>query len=310
MMGQHNPDLQRGFDSVFECLHFDWYPYGVNSHKLQIDVLDKFNSFQPDFVFMHLQGDGIITDDLAKMMAEKSVVVNWTGDVRQILPSFYISTGKNIHSTLFTNMNDADYCSMQGVNAGFLQVGYDSQHFNIFGDTDEKNITYPEIIFMGSNYTTSPFPLTQLRYEMVTRLKKEFGNRFGFYGGGWEGANGNITSYAEEGKAYRSCKIAINLSHFAYRRYSSDRMFRILGSGAFCLTHHFPEIEKDFEVGKELVVWENIDDLVIKIKKYLAKDEEREKIALNGYNKAITKFTWHHFANNLNDIYNKLKEKR
>lgn len=302
-MGQHNPDLRKGLDSVFDCLHFDWYPYQNQKVVLQAEVINKFNSFKPDVVFMHIQSGEVISIETAKYMAKESLVYNWTGDVRHPLPHHYLDIGRNIHSTLFTNLNDVETCINNGVNADYLQVGYDREHFTPFGEVSDK---YPEIIFLGSHYPHCNFPLTDLRYEMVNRLKKEFGNKFGVYGAGWKGLeNGNITNYAEEGKAYRSCKIAINLSHYSYKRYSSDRMYRILGSGAFCLSHRFPHIEEDYKLGEELVVWENIEHLVANIKYYLQNTREREKIAIKGSYKARTEYTWHHFAENLEKIITK-----
>lgn len=302
MMDTNNPDLIRGLNSVFECRHFDWTKYGVNSYQLQSDVLGVFSSFNPDIVFMHLQSADVIHSGTAQMMAQNSIVLNWTGDVRYPLPQHYLDLGKHIHATLFTNENDVDASRNHGVKSGFLQVGFDSTHFSPLGDIDSK---YPEIVFLGSNYTDT-FPLSSYRYEMVMRLKNEFGNRFGVYGGGWNGMeNGNITSYAEEGKLYRSSKIAINLSHFNYRRYSSDRMYRILGSGTFCLSRNYEEIEKDFKVGHDLAVWNDINELVSKIRFYLNNDAERERIALNGCFNARTKWTWHHFAQNLKAVAEK-----
>jgi glycosyltransferase involved in cell wall biosynthesis len=303
MMGTYNPDLQKGLDSVFNCVHLDWLPFGENSPMLQHEILLKVQSFNPDIVFMHTQSGNAVTLETLREIKNTSsaLIYNWSGDVRHPLPQHYINTGREIDLTLFTNVDDVETCLANGVKADFLQVGYDSNHFNIFGSVD--NSKYPEIVFLGSNYTTNPFPLTNLRYEVVNRLKQEFGSRFGVYGGNWGGIeSGNITSYEEEGKLYRSCKIAVNLSHFAYKRYSSDRMFRILGSGAFCLSHWFPEIEKDFKVGEDIVVWENIDDLVNKIKYYLNNNYERESIAIRGHFNAKTNFTWHHFAENLNKL--------
>lgn len=306
MMGQHNPDLKNGLSSVFDCLHFDWTPFGVGSVALQKEILQVFNEFQPDVVFMHLQRGNVITVDTALKMKEKGAILfSWSGDVRHPVPQHYLDFGKHIHSTLFSNMNDVEFCNKNGIKSDFLQVGYDSIQFSPFGDIDES---YPEIIFMGSNYQGF-FPLSKFRVEMVERLKREFGSRFGLYGGGWQNFDGNITNYREEGKAYRSCKIAINLSHFAYKRYSSDRLFRILGTGTFCLTHHYPEIEKDFDVGNDLVVWDNIDDLIVKIKEYLANDVERERIANNGYQNVINNFTWQNFAQNLYKIMQKYEKK-
>lgn len=331
-MGTHNPDMQKGLESEFDCFIFDWMEFWSPSYVQEANhlphlahlskppsasypvndinqrILTAFSNFNPDIVFMHIQSGDVVTPETARIMAQTSMVFNWTGDVRFPVPNFYFEIGKHITSTLFTNMNDVDVCMSNGVKADYLQVGFDSVHFNPLGVSDNK---YPEIIFLGSNYQHCPFPLTQLRCDMVTTLKSRYGNRFGVYGGGWSGMeSGNITSYDEEGMAYRSCKIAINLSHFAYRRYSSDRMYRILGSGAFCLSHHYPEIELDFKNGEDLVVWNDVNDLINKIDKYLTKDNERGRIALNGCLKARTEFTWHHFAKNLKKITekNKIKE--
>lgn len=306
MMGVHNPDLQLGLNSVFDCLHFDWTVYGLSSQLLQYNLMQVFYHFNPDVVFVHTQSEAI-SIDILKAMSEKALVFNWTGDVRFPLQPFYVEHGRYITSTLFTNMNDVDFCRSNGINSDFLQVGFDSTQFNPSG---EKSAIYPEILFMGSNYPANTFPLSSYRFDMVYKLKSEFGNRFGVYGGGWNGLeSGNITSYAEEGKAYRSCKIAINLSHFAYRRYSSDRLFRILGSGAFCLTHNFPEIEKDFNVDKDLVVWNDLNDLSNKVRYYLDNESERKLVAIHGCLNARSNFTWHHFAQNLNELVTKKQNK-
>jgi spore maturation protein CgeB len=257
------------------------------------------------------------------MKINKPLILNWTGDVRKEVPNWMIDYSNDVDLTLFSNMNDVQTSLQKGVRADFLQVGFDKIHFNPLGEKGN----YPEILFLGTNYGDL-FPLSHFRRQMVERLKNEFGSRFGLYGGGWDKnennfslsilphmnqtqnnyikyADGNISSYAEEGKAYRSCKIAINLSHFEYSRYSSDRMFRILGSGAFCLTHRFPDIEKDFKIGEEVVVWESIDDLVSKINYYLKNEREREIIAMRGCALARSKYTWNNFAENLKQIIEK-----
>jgi spore maturation protein CgeB len=322
MMGQHNPDLQRGLNTVFDCLHFDWTKFGQNSFQLQSELINANNNFKADYIFMHTQSDAVRIETL-KELSKNSKIFNWSGDVRNPLPEHYIHTGNNIFLTLFTNMNDVQTSLQKGVRADFLQVGFDKIHFNPLGEKGN----YPEILFLGTNYGDL-FPLSHFRRQMVERLKNEFGSRFGLYGGGWDKnennfslsilphmnqtqnnyikyADGNISSYAEEGKAYRSCKIAINLSHFEYSRYSSDRMFRILGSGAFCLTHRFPDIEKDFKIDEEVVVWENLDDLCNKIRHYLTNEKERQIIATNGCDLARDKYTWDSFAENLKLIINK-----
>jgi spore maturation protein CgeB len=82
-------------------------------------------------------------------------------------------------------------------------------------------------------------------------------------------------------------------------------MFRILGSGAFCLTHRFPDIEKDFKIGEEVVVFDSLEDLCNKIRYYLANEKEREIIAMRGCALARSKYTWNNFAENLKQIIEK-----
>jgi spore maturation protein CgeB len=324
MMGQHNPDFQRGLNTVFDCLHFDWTKFGQNYFQLQSELINANNNFNADYIFMHTQSDAVRIETL-KELSKNSKIINWTGDVRKEVPNWMIDYSNDVDLTLFSNMNDVQTSIQKGVRADFLQVGFDKIHFNPLGEKGN----YPEILFLGSNYGDM-FPLSSFRRQMVERLKNEYGNRFGVYGNGWDITNdistnhlyhlphiksnvnstnkiadGNITNYAEEGKAYRSCKIAINLSHFAYSRYSSDRMFRILGSGTFCLTHRFPDIEKDFKIGEEVVVWESIDDLVSKINYYLKNEREREIIAMRGCALARNKYTWNNFAENLKQIIEK-----
>jgi spore maturation protein CgeB len=305
-MGKHNPVFNRALGDAFECLHIDWMEYGLNSPTLQEHIIIHTKQFQPDYIFLHIQDGNVLTIDTIKELSKMAKVINWTGDVRHPLPQHYIDIGKEIFLTLFSNYNDVETARKSKVKADFLQVGFDDIQFKPVGTI---NPNYQPILFLGSNYSHAMhFPLTAQREEMVKRLKHDFGQFFGVYGTGWGVASGNITNYQEESTAYRSCRIAINLSHFAYKRYSSDRLFRIMGSGAFCLTHHYPDIEQDFEVGKELVVWNDLDDLVSKINYYLHNHEERSTIALRGCAKAHSKFTWHNFASNLKDLIYKYEQ--
>lgn len=272
-------------------------------------VMNAFKEFKPDVVFMHLQRPGILSHTSLDAMNKKSKLVSWCGDVREELPSHYIDLGDHIDLTLFTNMEDVEKLRKEGVKADFLQVGFDSLNFNPEGPI---GVNYPEIIFMGSNYHCQ-YPLSSYRESMVRTLKSVFGDKFGVYGANWGNqpngrplANGLITNYGEEGLAYRSCKVAISLSHFERSKYASDRLFRILGSGAFCLTHVYPDLEHDFEIGEDLDTFTSIDELVVKIKYYLEDEKLRKKIAIEGCRRARQNFTWHHFAKNLKTITDKL----
>lgn len=262
---------------------------------------------QPNIIFFQYQGADIIPHSVLHRIKEdnpNSFVVNFTGDVRHPLPQWYIDFGKHIDCTLFSNVTDVYEARRLGINAEFLQYGYDPEIYNPLVTTSHC----PEIVFLGNNYHNQ-FPLSIKRSEMVRFLKREYGNRFAVYGTNWDGTDGNFMGDQKgEASIYRGCKIAINYSHFDYERYSSDRLFRIMGTGAFCLSHRYPGIHIDFEVGKNLAVFDTLEHLKAQIDFYLNDDQERIRIAENGNKHALKNFTFDAMIQNLLKIYYERKK--
>ena len=69
------------------------------------------------------------------------------------------------------------------------------------------------------------------------------------------------------------------------------------------MTNFQPEIMEMFAPGEELVVYENMQDLVEKSIWYLEHDEERKRIASNGYEKVKNTYT---FENCISHMFAKL----
>ncbi len=70
------------------------------------------------------------------------------------------------------------------------------------------------------------------------------------------------------------------------------RNFEIPGSGGFLLTGHADNLDEYFVPGKEIVVFDNVDDLMEKARFYLAHDGEREAIREAGYRRAHRDHTY------------------
>lgn len=85
------------------------------------------------------------------------------------------------------------------------------------------------------------------------------------------------------------------------------RTFEICMSGNFQLMQYTPCLEEFFEIDEEIVCWKNKKELFEKIFYYLENDDEREKIAKNGYKKAIKNHTW---SKRIEKIGAFLKEKK
>lgn len=69
------------------------------------------------------------------------------------------------------------------------------------------------------------------------------------------------------------------------------RDFEIPMSGGFYLVEYFKELEELYEVGREIVCYETIGELVEKIAYYLSRDGERERIRERGYVRARAEHT-------------------
>jgi hypothetical protein len=277
----------------------DWTEYIDMGMKAQMltDIRAINRTMEPEVTFLHLQRSGVIDPEFAKEF--KGLVVNWTYDVLDPLPDWYFKLGIAIDLTLFCNDEDVKTFDDAGYDAEYLQIGYDPIIFK----PDGEALNEAAIVFMGNNYHAGMnYPLTNFRAEMVDFLKLKYGDTFKVYGNNWSYKDGNVM-YNEEKEAsiYRGSKIGINVSHFDRSRYTSDRMYRIMGCGTFCLTKWYPKIEEDFTDGVHLRVWRTLDELQELIDYYLAHPEEREAIAARGQRHVLETCTWekrmHQFRN-------------
>jgi len=93
------------------------------------------------------------------------------------------------------------------------------------------------------------------------------------------------------GEIYSSAKIGVN---YSIKNDINMRIFEILGSGTFLLTNKITNngFDELFEDGRDLVVYDSIEDLFKKIDYYLKNESEREKIAYGGYLKVKDKHTY------------------
>lgn len=95
--------------------------------------------------------------------------------------------------------------------------------------------------------------------------------------------NAYSTKHSE---AVSATKINLNFTHGG----TSDRTYKVLASGGFLLTEPWPNMEEDFTIGKDLVIFTSIEELKEKINYYLKNETERLDIANNGYN-SVQKFS-------------------
>jgi len=95
------------------------------------------------------------------------------------------------------------------------------------------------------------------------------------------------------------CKIInqtrINLNFTNNREGTSDRAYKIMGSGGFLLTEPWDGLENDFKPNEDLVIFNNENEFKEKIEEYLKDWQKRKQIARNGVN-TVQKYTVEEWA--------------
>lgn len=105
----------------------------------------------------------------------------------------------------------------------------------------------------------------------------------------WKQTNirsGGYASYESHMPAvFHQSRINLNITSKTIVSGIPQRVLDIMACGGFCLTNYQPEIEEWFREGEEIVQYGSMEELMDKAGYYLEHEEERKKIAENGFEK-------------------------
>jgi len=147
-------------------------------------------------------------------------------------------------------------------------------------NTENKDI---DVCFVGRRYGN--------RAAVINTIKKD-GFEVVVRGQGWPGGQ---ASFEEMVDLYSRSKIVLGFSRTSsdYKTYSiKGRDFEVLMCGAFYMCEKNPELCDWFKPNNEIVFWDNIRDLLPKIRFYLKCEKRRQTIACMGHFRAATEHTW------------------
>ena len=255
-----------------------WYmPIATNTSRLDdIQVIEE-KKYLNDCSFL-----GALT------ISEYSKLIKDTANDETIdyLDFLMEAQNKNIEQFYFKkNIKEIDYTKLF---SGF------STYFSI-----EKYLTVEE----KYNFLLGREHSQREREYMVKLLEcEEF--KFRVYGNEeWETVSNVYESFLEHfeemPKLFKATKVNINLARTFVEAGLPMRIFDVLGSGGFLLTNYKSGLEDCFDIGKDLVVFKDFDEMIELIKYYLNNPEERKKIAKSGYEK-VKKY--HNYNNRFDEI--------
>lgn len=287
-------------------------------------LLEIVKSKKPDFLFCCLTNDEFYEETFSYISRKTNTTTfNWFCDDHWRFEN-YSKNWANCFNYVSTTDRDSyiKYKELGFNNVILTQWGcniYDYKNFNL------KKIF--DVIFIGQPHGD--------RLKIIKFLKKSKVN-VKCWGYGWDNKTNNFlfkafwffpkqfpilkekhseiikrnnlrsrVSQNEMIKLYNQSKIGLNLSNSSINSVQQikGRNFEIPGTGCFLLTNYVKYLEEYYEIGKEIICFYNLEELVDEIKYYLKHESEREKIAECGYIKTINKHT---YEIRFNEIFKKI----
>jgi spore maturation protein CgeB len=103
--------------------------------------------------------------------------------------------------------------------------------------------------------------------------------------------HGGVNSMTEMPEVFRSSKINLNLTSRTIRCGLPQRIWDIAGCRSFCLTNAVPAMDGLLDAGREIATFSSYEELPDICMHYLEHDDEREEIAISGFNKVAASHT-------------------
>jgi len=264
-----------------EVVRFDFSTIARKFGRRRMNELLYETAFRysPDLMFTVLFRDELDRDVVTRIRDELGVVVyNWFCDDHWRYEQFS-SRWVDAFTWASTTSKDA-----------FRRYQCDG-HTNVFLTQwacntrlcRRLNLPYVyDVSFIGQPHGSRRKIIEALRSQGISVYARGFG---------WPGGK---VSQSEMVRIFNQSKINLNLSNSSVG--GSDQIkgrdFEVPGCGGFLITGAIEELREYYDVGREVVCYDSVTDLIDKVRYYLAHEQERQMIAENGYRRVIRDHTY------------------
>lgn len=289
---------------------FDVGPYLKQPELLREKLLKAVDEFKPDLVFFSIFLEEC-TPELLDTIRARAKTANWFPDDQWRFDDYSSRYGNHFSTVITTDAYAVDKYKKLGCNDVFLSQFAVRKPYTLGVKLPEYKYN---VSFVG---VATPF-----RIWITSELSKR-GISVSCFGAGWP--NGRIPFENMLETFYRS-RINLNISNSKsydirfvfssihnfqdFRRTKKTkeqikgRHFEICGCRGFQLTNYVEFLEEYFTIGKDLTIYNTIDDLETKIRYYLENTSVRERIAQQSYERVATDHTYENrFRNILTHIF-------
>lgn len=234
-------------------------------------------------------------------------------EIREQVPAYDVSfvgslyNEKSTYPHLPLSVKERDLCEQiltaRSPLSGLYQIeeALTPRIINIFKKADAGFYTLPDAFtdtdaFVAANYHLGMELSSRDRINLLKSLSEEFDvhlfTRSDTSSLPKVHCHGGISTHREMPFVFKQSKINLNITMCSIQTGLSQRIFDVLGCGAFLLTNYQGEIPEYFEIGKDLDCYESIKECHEKVAYYLAHNDLRLEIADNGYQKVKAMHTY------------------
>ncbi len=260
-------------------------------NSIQFDVLFKqLKQINPDVIYFY-SNIFITASQLLKLKTiAKKVILQWTCPVWKNYPyqhfDFIITAAIQLR----------EYFNSKRIKCYYLQQAFDDALQNQLKSTNTN--TQSDVVFIG-NFSLGHI----LRYETLEYVLQQ-GINLDIYGSGknYVPEHSKVNKLLKPGlfglemyQRYQHSKMAIHIhttgienDGINWNKFAgAKRLFEITGAGTLLLTSHQDNIKDLFEIDQEVVTFKTKEELVQKIKYYLAHPQEAAHIAKAGQQRTL-----------------------
>lgn len=270
------------FDSFNRNLHADFI--GLNR-----ELLITINTFQPKMIFSTLMGYEIWLETILLIRKAGIKIINWGTDDSWKYEQFtrYVANAFDIWIT--TSDHAIEKANKDKLNNCFLSQ-WAARSDNLHEPINANHCKY-DVSFIGTAYGNRPKWISELKSSGISVT---------CFGHGWK--NGPLPANRIP-EIIRQSKVSLNFGDSGiqfrgikpYRsRQIKARIFEVPGAGGCLLTEYADGLEKYYKPGSEIETFINKVDLEKKLSKLIDRQEYRDEIAKNGFNRTVREHTYEH----------------
>ncbi len=283
-----------------DVTHFDFMEHQrlVGRKRMREELLAVAANGHYDVVFFFLFTDEIDEQSIrACANITGAPTVNWFADDHWRFEGFSRRYAKALDWSVTTDSEALEKYEREGISGVILSQWACNKYVYHPTDIGESH----DVTFVGQPHADRPQVIEALRTAGVPVR---------CWGSGWPDGRLSTDAMVE---VFGSSAVNLNLANSSHPRslrsalarvlrrspgsagrpkQIKGRTFEIPGCAGFQLTEAVPHLERYFDIGREIAIYESLDDLIIQAQHWLNHPTERQAIAKAGYERVMRDHTY------------------